>query len=121
MKRNRSFIILLTIGALVMTSCLVGCGTEELQETKAPTEPGVRTVVDMAGREVTVPHQIDKVFSTNPPGTILLYTMDPELLIGWNYELGEAEKGLSFPSTMSCPTWVVGWLNLPVILRNCSK
>lgn len=109
MKRNRSFIILLTIGALVMTSCLVGCGTEELQETTAPTEPGVRTVVDMAGREVTVPHQIDKVFSTNPPGTILLYTMDPELLIGWNYELGEAEKRFILPQYHELPN-LGGWM-----------
>ncbi len=109
MPRSRSLIIWLTILVLMLSCCLTGCSTKKQQETTAPTEPGMRTVVDMAGREVIVPNQINKVFSTNPPGTILLYTMDPELLIGWNYYLGEEEKKFILPQYHQLPN-LGGWM-----------
>lgn len=109
MKRKRSYIIFLSILALLLSSGLAGCNKEKTQETVVPAEPGMRTVVDMAGREVSVPKQIKKVFSTNPPGTILLYTMDPELLIAWNYYLGEAERKFILPQYHELPN-LGGWM-----------
>lgn len=46
--------------------------------------PGLaRTVTDAAGREVPVPATVTRVFPAGPPAAILLYTLAPELLIGW--------------------------------------
>lgn len=45
----------------------------------------LRTVVDMAGREVAVPETIERVFCSNPIGTVDIYALDPDLLVGWNF------------------------------------
>jgi iron complex transport system substrate-binding protein len=46
---------------------------------------GVRAaaVTDAAGRAVPVPGHVERVFPAGPPAAILLYTLAPELLIGW--------------------------------------
>ena len=92
MKRNRSFIALLTILALLLSCCLAGCGNEKPSETTASKESGIRTVVDMAGREVEIPAKIEKAFPTSPVGVVFIYTLEPELLIGWNNELRQGES-----------------------------
>jgi iron complex transport system substrate-binding protein len=51
-----------------------------------------RVITDMAGREVTIPGTIDKVFSVNNNGTILLYTLCPEKMVGWNSVLSDESK-----------------------------
>ncbi len=43
-----------------------------------------RIVLDDAAREVALPAGIEKVFAAGPPTGILLYTLAPELLLGWN-------------------------------------
>lgn len=108
MRKPKTFIILLAAISLLLTCCLVGCGKEQEQDTGGSSDT-VHTVVDMAGREVTVPNKIDKVFSTNPPGAILLYTLDPDLMIGWNYSLGEAEKRFILPQCHNLPN-LGGWM-----------
>jgi len=45
-----------------------------------------RVLTDMAGRKVTVPRQIRKVYCMSPVCTVLVYTLAPELLAGWNYQ-----------------------------------
>lgn len=45
----------------------------------------MRTVKDMYGRECMVPEQIDRVFCTNPIGTVDMYALAPEKLVGWNF------------------------------------
>jgi iron complex transport system substrate-binding protein len=41
------------------------------------------TVTDAAGRAVPVPEKVTRVFPAGPPAAILLYTLAPELLLGW--------------------------------------
>jgi iron complex transport system substrate-binding protein len=41
------------------------------------------TVLDAAGRQVAVPARIERVFPAGPPAAILLYTLAPDLLLGW--------------------------------------
>jgi len=41
------------------------------------------TVTDAAGRVIPVPANMTRVFPAGPPAAILLYTLAPELLIGW--------------------------------------
>ena len=38
---------------------------------------------DAAGRAVPIPAKVSRVFPAGPPAAILLYTLAPELLIGW--------------------------------------
>lgn len=41
------------------------------------------TVVDGAGRSVAVPRRVQRVFPAGPPAAILVYTLAPDLLLGW--------------------------------------
>lgn len=41
------------------------------------------TVADGAGRALPVPARVERVFPSGPPAAILLYTLAPDLLLGW--------------------------------------
>ncbi len=49
----------------------------------APHSASAQTVKDAAGRSVPVPGKVSRVFPAGPPAAILLYTLAPEMLIGW--------------------------------------
>ena len=49
----------------------------------APRARAAGTVQDAAGRSVLVPDRVARVFPAGPPAAILLYTLAPELLLGW--------------------------------------
>ncbi len=49
----------------------------------APRTVAAQTVNDAAGRSVAVPAKVSRVFPAGPPAAILLYTLAPDLLIGW--------------------------------------
>ena len=44
-----------------------------------------QSVTDMGGREVSVPESIERVFCSNPIGTVDLYLLEPDVLVGWNF------------------------------------
>lgn len=52
---------------------------------------GARTFVDSAQRRVEVPEKIERVFAAGPPAAIILYTLAPQKLIGWNRGLTREE------------------------------
>lgn len=75
--------LLLLIIALLL---IAGCSKkEQIQET------GNRTVVDMAGRSVEIPDNVEKVYATGALGTIMLNTLAPEKIAGLNNEMSEVE------------------------------
>ena len=49
----------------------------------APQTASAETVKDAAGRTVPVPAKAARVFPAGPPAAILLYTLAPDMLIGW--------------------------------------
>ena len=49
----------------------------------APRPARAATVTDGAGRAVPVPARIERVYPAGPPAAIFLYTLVPELLLGW--------------------------------------
>src|SRR6186997_2510654 len=49
----------------------------------APRAGNAASVSDGAGRAVPVPARVERVFPAGPPAAILLYTLAPELLLGW--------------------------------------
>jgi iron complex transport system substrate-binding protein len=48
-----------------------------------PRPARAQAVTDAAGRGVPIPDKVTRVFPAGPPAAILLYTMAPDLLIGW--------------------------------------
>jgi len=71
-------------------------------------QTAARTVTDMAGRRVVVPAHIQKVLSMSPMGTVLIYTLEPSLLLGWNYPPDAGERALLVEPYRSLPT-LGGW------------
>jgi iron complex transport system substrate-binding protein len=63
--------------------------SEDARERAGDTrpEPGSSTrpasVTDGAGRAVPVPARVERVFPAGPPAAIMLYTLAPQLLLGW--------------------------------------
>lgn len=53
---------------------------------------GMRDFVDSAGRHVRVPKNIQRVYAAGPPASIIIYTLAPDKLIGWNRPLHTSEK-----------------------------
>jgi iron complex transport system substrate-binding protein len=49
----------------------------------APRMARADTVTDDTGRALPVPVKVTRVFPAGPPAAILLYTLVPELLLGW--------------------------------------
>ncbi|NLY73425.1 MAG: ABC transporter substrate-binding protein [Tissierellia bacterium] len=70
---------------------VVDLPSEDIEEEEIE-EPATLEIVDMVGRTVVLESPAERVFGTIPTGTILLYTVNPDKLIGWNYELSSGEK-----------------------------
>ncbi|MGH7331367.1 MAG: iron ABC transporter substrate-binding protein, partial [Candidatus Rokuibacteriota bacterium] len=51
-----------------------------------------RVVSDSAGRSVTLPARIDRVFAAGPPASILVYALTPDRLLGWPRDLRVEEQ-----------------------------
>src|SRR5262249_1618846 len=49
----------------------------------APRIARAATVTDATGRPLPVPANVDRVSPAGPPAAILLYTLAPDLLLGW--------------------------------------
>lgn len=103
MEKSRRIVGLLVIMILMLS--LAGCGAQPQATTD---EPKLHTITDMADREVLVPKEINKVFCVSPVGTIFVYTLNPDLLVGWNYELRLGEKEYILPQYQSLPN-LGGW------------
>lgn len=80
-KMKRKIILLIMVLLLV-----AGCNKKE-----EIIEIGSRTVVDMAGRSVEIPANVEKVYATGTLGTIILHTLVPEKIAGLNSEMSEME------------------------------
>ncbi len=49
----------------------------------APRLARAAAVTDATGRTLQVPAKVERVFPAGPPAAILLYTLAPDLLLGW--------------------------------------
>jgi iron complex transport system substrate-binding protein len=69
-----------------------------------PSRAQLRSVVDGAGRQVPVPTRIERIFPAGPPAAILLYTLAPELLLGWPRANRPEEAAFLLPEIARRPT-----------------
>jgi iron complex transport system substrate-binding protein len=51
-----------------------------------------RPITDSAGRRVEIPQRVERVYAAGGPASILLYTLAPERMLGWNRALTPAER-----------------------------
>ncbi|MEE1087044.1 MAG: ABC transporter substrate-binding protein [Schaedlerella sp.] len=110
-KRNRLLLILMVL-CLIM-GMLIGCGSGsegEKTETEKSNVGDVskREITDMAGRTVEIPDEINKVFSVSTVSAIYIYTMNPDKLLGWNYELNDLEKEIILTEYHDLPAYGQG-------------
>lgn len=88
-----TFILMISILATIILS---GCSRVEETQTKQEDSKNqiveIITITDMAGRTVEIPSKIERIYCKNPIGTILMYTLAPDKLAGWNYEFTKNEK-----------------------------
>ena len=130
MRRNKKGLALLLALLLPLARLLSGCaqsagpaasaeavptqeaaGAETAQDAVAPPEeaaPQEREITDMAGRTMTVPLEIESVFSTGPAAAIYLYTLVPDKLLGWNYALNDIEKSIILEQYHDLPNFGQG-------------
>jgi iron complex transport system substrate-binding protein len=69
----------------------------------SPSRARAATVRDAAQREIRVPDRIARVFPSGPPAAILLYTLAPDLLLGWPRANRPAELEFLLPDVGSRP------------------
>lgn len=102
--------LLAVLLVFLMAISLVGCSKSDKTNSKqiAKESNAKQQIVDMAGRTVEVPAQIDKVFSTSPVGMILVYTMAPEKLAGLNFEFTPKDAKYILPEFRELP-YLGGW------------
>jgi iron complex transport system substrate-binding protein len=73
-----------------------------------PLATQARDIVDMSGKTVTIPDTITKVVAVSPPGTYLLYAIDPLLIGGLNFPPWEDERKFTVKEYSKLP--VIGGL-----------
>jgi len=78
--------------AVAVFMLFTGCGTGGTGTTPASEEAGAITITDSAGREVTLPAQIEKIAPSGPLAQIVLYTIAPNKLCGVSVDFSQAAK-----------------------------
>ncbi|WP_017755430.1 ABC transporter substrate-binding protein [Calidifontibacillus oryziterrae] len=86
MLLKKSLFFLLCFVTIVVLSSCSNTNSEENQVVEKESEE--RIIEDMAGRKVSIPTDINRIYTINEIGTIFLYTLAPEKLAGWNSKLG---------------------------------
>src|SRR6476661_999739 len=69
----------------------------------APRAANAASVSDGASRAVPVPARVERVFPAGPPAAIVLYTLAPELLIGWPRANRPEEREFLLPDVGTRP------------------
>lgn len=69
----------------------------------APCVARAQSVTDSAGRTVPVPARVERVFPAGPPAAIMLYTLAPELLLGWPRANRPEEREFLLPEIAARP------------------
>lgn len=85
-----------TLAALAFLSAALACRADTIVFT------------DSAGRTHTLPHPITRVYTTSPIGSIFVYTLAPETLVGINATPTLGERRYMLKETLALPI-LGGW------------
>ncbi len=61
-------------------------------------------MVDSAGRKITLPARIDRVYAAGPPASVLAFAVAPDKLIGWTSPFRDYERAFVAPKYADLPT-----------------
>ena len=79
-------------------------GALSLAVASLPSRPAsAHSVPDAARRPIPIPAGVKRVFPAGPPAAILLYTLAPDLLLGWPRANGPEEQALLLPEVGARP------------------
>lgn len=135
-KRVAAVLAMILLGSTLLVGCADTKGAKgeessvkQVEETtkevaketaEEPAEEATsKTVTDMAGRTVEVPIKLEKVYGGDPVGTLMLYTLAPSKLLGWNYELNALEKKYILPEYQQLPAYGMGdTVNVEAIIKD---
>ena len=81
---------------------------QSAQAEEASEAAGEREITDMAGRKVVVPDEVETVFSASTVTAIFMYTLAPDKLLGWKYELNDLEKSVILKEYHDLPNFGMG-------------
>lgn len=62
-----------------------------------------RTVTDSAGRTITLPDRVDRIFTAGAPASVVVYAMRPETMVGWPRALRTEERPFIAPAQRDLP------------------
>ncbi|MDR0500804.1 MAG: ABC transporter substrate-binding protein [Coriobacteriales bacterium] len=63
-----------------------------------------REIIDMGGRTVMIPKNVNRLLCTNPIGTVDVYMLNPALLVGWNFKPQTADAKFLDNDAMTLPS-----------------
>ncbi len=92
--------------AILAASALLSCQARDFSsDAAAGSASAEHSRLDASASS----HQLVRhAFSTSPMGTVLLYSFDPALLVGWNYPLASPDRPFIVPQVMDLPV-LGGW------------
>ena len=61
------------------------------------------TITDATGRAVSTPDHVVRVYPAGPPAAVTLYTLAPDLMLGWIEPPGEKEREFLLPDIAARP------------------
>jgi iron complex transport system substrate-binding protein len=69
----------------------------------APQGARAESITDAAGRAVQIPEAVTRIFPAGPPAAIQLYTLAPDLLLGWPRANGVEQCAFLLPDVCARP------------------
>jgi len=69
----------------------------------APRRVFAASITDATGRAVTAPDRVMRVYPAGPPAAVMIYTLAPDLLLGWLETIGPQEREFLLPDTAARP------------------
>ncbi len=95
--RKYRIVTVVALLLLLLSTVLTGCAKKE---TPVPTQ---KTITDQAGRQVTIPAAINRVYFTSPIGQIMVYVLAPDKMAGWTMQLSDNDKKYILPQYRDLP------------------
>jgi iron complex transport system substrate-binding protein len=81
----------------------VGGLTAALTALAAPRLGFAASIADSAGRLITAPDRVMRIYPAGPPAAVELYTLAPDLLMGWLEPIGPQEREFLLPEIAARP------------------